>query len=135
MVGSYNIRLSDEEYSFNSSKITDIAGKAVASDAIWAFYGRFNMVYNEAPNDNSPTVGSYSYGTPDGQSPLYWVSNHDRSYNILFTDGSVKTFSDSAMQLYKRIAAQRMICNGYLVPNNVLVELWENYFDPMYAQD
>ena len=129
MVGSYSLRLDGENrWTFNAWKLDEIAGKAIASDAIWNFFGRHNQVYASAS-------GSYTYGTADGQNPQFWISNHDRSYNILFTDGSVKTFSDAGMALYKRCARQRITNTGYPMPSWVMAELWENYFDPMYAQD
>ena len=129
MVGSYSLRLDGENrWTFNAWKLDEIAGKAIASDAIWNFFGRHNQVYASAS-------GSYTYGTADGQNPQFWISNHDRSYNILFTDGSVKTFSDAAMALYKRCAQQRITNTGYPMPSWVMAEMWENYFDPLYAQD
>jgi len=43
--------------------------------------------------------------TPDRYEALqkYVVTNHDNSYNILFTDGAVKTYADGSKNVYKAI--------------------------------
>jgi len=135
MIGPYSTRLGSDDYSWNSWKLDQIAGKAVASDAIWGFYGRWNMSYDAAPPGGSAGSGSCNYSSPSDQNPMQWISNHDRSYNVLFTDGAVKTFSDAGMLMYKRCAAERCSAYGRPERTSVLVELWENYFDPIYAQD
>ena len=135
MIGSYQLRLSEEEFSFNSYELDDLAGRALVSDAIWGFYGRFNMDYTGAPPGGSAGSGSCTYAEARFQSPMHWISNHERSYNVLFADTSVKTFSDAAMEFYKRCVAERVVNNGRTETNNVISELWYDYFDPLYAQD
>ena len=135
MVGPYTVRTSADNWSWNAYKLDEIAGQAVASDAIWAFYGRWWMDYDAAPPGGSAGSGSCRYDTPSDQNPMHWVSNHDRSYNVLFTDGAVKTFSDGGMLLYKRTASERVTGYGRPVEMDVLAQFWVDYFDPLYAQD
>ena len=135
MMGSYTTRLEGEEFSYNSWKIDEVAGQAVASDAVWGFYGRFNTDTAGAGYRTQPNVGNYvgncTYA-PEYRNPMQWISNHDRSYNVLFPDGAVKTFSDAAMALYKSSMA-----DGNKVPERIFwfADMWEQYFDPLYAQD
>jgi len=75
---------------------------------------------------NHPTQINYTY---------FW-SNHDAAYNVLFTDGSVKTFSDAGKSLYKFFATYKANSGGW---NPTIAEtqrvVWEQYFDSLYAQD
>ena len=135
LIGSYGLRLSDEQYSYNSWKLDEISGKAIASDAIWGFYWRFNMAYDAAPPGGSAGSGSCTYAQAQFQSPQHWISNHDRAYNVLFTDGSVKGFSDAAMLMYKRCVSERIANGGYPETNDVVADMYTEYFDPLYAQD
>ena len=145
IMGSYGVRPGSETYSFNSHKMDEIAGKAVASDAIWGFFGRWDNdgndkyeTYWEAPfSDYTPNMGaSYASSNQQVLGNDAWVSNHDASYNVLFTDGSVKTFSDAGLMLVKE-SAQYRVANSMYCPEEVaqLLHYIEVYFDPMYAQD
>ena len=143
MVGSYTVRLSDEDWSWNSYKLDEIQGKAVASDAIWGFWGRFyiggSASYYSTPSSGSGQ-GQCTYTNVSDYNPMQWISNHDQSYNVLFADGSVKTFSDGGMQFYKACLKERVLngpagANGYPETNAFIAGLVERYFDPLYAQD
>ena len=145
-MGSYGIRPGSQTYSFNSHKLDDVQGKAIASDAIWGFYGR----HSNNGNDRYGSYWRYSWGPPSGgylgasyaastQAVLgkdAWVSNHDASYNILFSDGSVKTFSDAGLIILKDAAQYRVTtAQGRPETPDQLRHYIEVYFDPMYAQD
>jgi len=57
---------------------------------------------------------------------------------VVFTDGSVKTFSDAAQAVYKYILRQTVARGSDESANLTLYEMaqiWNNYFDPLYAQD
>ena len=140
MIGPYSVRYSDQQYTYNSWKLDEIAGQAIASDAIWGFFSRFNCGSGSATYFSTPWTssgyGKCYYNTVSDQNPMHWISNHDRAYNVLFTDGAVKTYSDGAMLLYKRCVPERVGShNGYPEHNTVVAELWETCFDPLYAQD
>ncbi|MFH0962779.1 MAG: DUF1559 domain-containing protein [Planctomycetota bacterium] len=143
MIGSYTVRLNDATWSWNSYKIDEIQGQAVASDAIWGFWGRFiiptGASYCSTPWGSSG-YGSCTYSSMSYQSPMHWISNHEQSYNVLFTDGSVKTFSDGAMLFYKACVVERTTsqpngCGGAPESNGFIAGLMQRYFDPLYAQD
>ena len=102
VLGSYQVRPDTQTYSYNSYNIDRVQGKAIASDAIWGWFGR-----------------SYNYNRGNGWQQAFranvqelrqesWVSNHDNSYNVLFTDGSVKTFSDAGLSLFKTVQNYRI---------------------------
>ena len=55
-------------------------------------------------------------------------------YNVLFTDGSVKTFSDSGLSLFKRLQYFQST-NNPRPRLRQIGELYEIYFDNLYAQD
>ena len=81
-------------------------------------------------------------------SKMFWVSNHDNAYNVLFFDGSVKTYSDAGRALmtdYHKLIVQ----NAVYYPDNPDIDwihypprqkqledsIWQIYFDPAYVQD
>ena len=146
IMGSYAVRPGDETYSFNSHKLDDVQGQAVASDAIWGFFGRYNIRadatfesywrYDWGPPSGGYLGATYAGSNQEILSKDAWVSNHDASYNILFTDGSVKTFSDAGMSILKEAAQYRVsVGNGRPEQVQQLLHYIEAYFDPMYAQD
>jgi len=135
IVGSYMTRPENGEgASWQSYKLDEIAGQAVASDAMWGFFRRWgNGVSDDGRSRNS--MIKYDHGTPDHLTDKYYTSNHDRSYNVLFTDGSVKTFSDAAASLLKAEVMIKVNNAGKAVLAAEKGEWYELYFDPLYAQD
>ena len=130
ILGSYQIRPENiEGLSWNSYKIDDIQGKVVASDAMWGFWGRPNRGYS-----NWGPGAYYYYNTADALPNNEFSSNHDSAYNVLFTDGSVKTFSDAGRSIFKELVALNCAYNRW-APLWEIGVLYELYFDPLYAQD
>jgi len=130
--GSYQVRNdSIDDWTWCSWRIDDIAGQAVASDALWGFFAR------PAYQQSGSTLIRHDIRYDNTLSHRWFTENHDMAYNVLFTDGSVKTFSDSGLSLYKTLCMGNHVgCNGigqapYYVGQNV----WETYFDGLYAQD
>jgi len=112
-----------------SYRLDRIEGKAVASDATHGGFWSYGSNYSRNSWHvilNHPTQINYTY---------FW-SNHDAAYNVLFTDGSVKTFSDAGKSLYKFFATYKANSGGW---NPTIAEtqrvVWEQYFDSLYAQD
>jgi len=133
VIGSYMVRPENvNDYSLNSYELDEIAGKAVASDAIWGFFGRSNARWHSQwPASIDPTKWYYTSSQPNTLSTRWWASNHDSAYNVLFTDGSVKTCSDAGLSLYKSFCVRLTE-----VPElRYTGQLYENYFDALYAQD
>jgi len=129
MVGSYQVRPLDRSgLGYNSYHIDRIAGKAVASDAIYGWFGRSNI-----SNRNN----SWRQGFRANPAELLlesFVMNHDMSYNVLFTDGSVKTYGDSGANLFKTYKLLQ-IAQGGIPSLQRLSQVYKDYFDPLYAQD
>jgi len=139
LIGSYQLRpgpcattgefgFSTAEYACN--KMDEIAGTAVASDAIYGWIFR-------------RTVGNLSnqwsfMAKMEELRPESFVMNHDSAYNVLFTDGSVKTFSDSGKSLYKDYRGT-LISLGLNYISDVsladVLRFYNNYFDALDAQD
>ena len=147
IMGNYQVRPMEGNHVFPSYELDEIAGRAVASDAVWGFYPRFKIDVSTDKyflTPNSGTAGQYGWNQPGDYRPTMFVSNHDRAYNVLFTDGSVKTFADSGSAFYKWHVTGRMNTKskdttnslpGYPIRFSKTLELWEQYLDPLYAQD
>ena len=149
----------------------DQIGVAVTSDAMyfgfgapstwgWHWYGYYQFppsggsdmrgyAFHATPGlSNSGTTVGYAHsdaslvawGTNMHMSH-YWIQNHDAAYNVLFGDGSVKTFSDAGKSIYKQAlllyAGVKYSGNysRYIGPLMKDKYFWTVYFDPLYAQD
>ncbi|MFH0964227.1 MAG: type II secretion system protein [Planctomycetota bacterium] len=139
VLGSYQVRPEYKvgDYSVNSYQFERMQGKALASDAVWGFFGR-----GYCENWSGGTIWTYvdytkwrygvGYSTATSLSTRWFYSNHDAAYNVLFADGSVKTFSDGGLSVFKHI------CNNFtqkVEDANSVAKIYELYFDALYAQD
>ena len=167
LVGSYEIR--DEYPTWNANHYgllkmdPDQAGTAVVSDALylgfgapsqwgWHWYG-YEYSGTDYPQYAFSAWGSQGYNNAardlvPGGTPLadkhfrdYYIENHDSAYNVLFSDGSVKTFSDAGKAIYKK-TCELMLGYKYANSNSFYVGpqekdryFWSVYFDGLYAQD
>ena len=129
--GSYQVRNDpNNDWTWCSWPLDQVAGKAVASDAIWGFFMR--------ARDEAYIVGvDYSPDVDGALSRDVFTENHDSAYNVLFTDGSVKTFSDAGLSLYKTLCAIQGQGATYMGQPPYLIgqQVWETFFDGLYAQD
>ena len=138
IVGAYQVRPDgDNQFTWNTYRMRDIAGKAVASDALLGFFPRTSAIWINPGSGLTWVV--YTDSTRDIR-PSTYMSNHDAAFNVLFTDGSVKTFSDAAMQVYKllyvaSVRAQAGVGQSGAYTLWDTAQVYENYFDPMYSQD
>ena len=133
IIGSYQMR--NPTYDGNiplwqSWKVHRIDGKALVSDAVWGFF-RYS--------GGSYISGALMEEIEDCTRDYFW-QNHDSAYNVLFTDGSVKTFSDGGLSLFKQCAiyeanAYHASFGALTMGNSERGVIWELYFDPLYAQD
>ena len=134
MIGSYQVRPENTDtYSYNSYRIEEVQGKAVASDALWGFFGREDAQWG-VPGSCVQAEWRYDASSPDTMSKRWFSSNHDGAYNVLFSDGSVKTFSDAGMSLYKALVMAQTGSRRRPTLQDV-AGTYEQYFDPLYAQD
>ena len=139
IVGSYEIRSEPETGAvFLSWPLDQVSGKALVSDTLWE---GFWLYASESPGNLSAQRFWRLLATDNDLTRDYFWSNHDSAYNVLFADGSVKTFSDAGLNLYKEI--KRFILDQYVSPGlfgaaptvRAKGEFWETYFDALYAQD
>ena len=138
IIGSYQVRpLGSTLLTWNSRKLDDIEGKAVASDAVYGFFPRSAKLRWDPGWTYEPC-----YATSTRLTALAdFTSSHDSAYNVLFTDGAVKTFSDAALAIYKllrlRMALGYATYAGYSSSYSLIdvEDVYAQYFDPLYAQD
>ena len=139
IMGNYSIRPIAGDDVVISYPREDVAGKALASDAIWGFYPRWGGRYGDSDpyfaTPDGADAGWCKWNSASDYRPDMWSGNHDNAYNVLFEDGSVKTFSDAARTFYKWHVGERVLSGGAPIRLSRMVELWETHFDPLYAQD
>ena len=177
MIGDYSIR-QPTDYVNSAREVWGDAmeekryqGQAIASDGINFMYHGIGMVGWSA----DATYGAGSILWPydlnadpqvvtDDQYVTQAINNHDRSYNVLFADGSVKTLGDASNEVAR--AAIYAAVGNYIPPARqsqfyawapgwywpasngigmgngtavsgagLEVSVWQVYFDPLYAQD
>ena len=127
LVGSYQVRSPEGDRPvFGSRPLDEMQGngQAVASDTIWAFY-QYSMWHS----------GTYLLADPAEYARDYWWQNHDAAYNVLFADGSVKTFSDAGMSLFKTMVAATIGNPDKMTCSDIKATAYKMFFDPLYAQD
>ena len=144
IIGSYMTRPEvGTGFSWQSYPLDEIQGKAVASDAMWGFFHRYGdgtlgswgASMGATTNSSNATVEAYDHSTPDHLTEAYYTANHDRAFNALFADGSVKTFSDSAAAIQKAEVVIKAADHGRPPSASEKGTWWKMYFDPLYAQD
>ncbi|MFH0964450.1 MAG: DUF1559 domain-containing protein [Planctomycetota bacterium] len=141
LVGSYQVRPDRTfEYSHESYPIDEISGKGVASDSIWGFFHLWGDGYKDrgairVDPDGVNHKEGFDFSDPNHLTKSMWSSNHDMSYNVLFTDGAVKTFSDAGASLFKAVVNEKVRNLGGPICPEFEAKLFELYFDPLYAQD
>ena len=143
LIGNYELRTTNDieiNDSYGGIKWDDAGnkGNAVVSDALHSFFLTYRW-------DNIGWMSTrYGYNSgivwdPTNIPDAYWAMNHDSAYNVLFSDGSVKTFSDSGKSLYKAfctlITSNKADQYHHVNPNQRNTEIFGVYFDPLYAQD
>jgi len=136
MISSYQLRnpRGNDVAVYASWPLRDMLndGQAIASDTIWEFFG-----YQGDIN------GSVMGRTIQECTRDYYWQNHDVAYNVLFADGSVKTFSDAGLSLFKTMAMAQAPEPQYAsggdywghVRQRDKAAAYQQYFDPLYAQD
>jgi len=132
IIGSYQVRPDNNpDYTYNSYKLDEIQGMAVGSDAIWGFWQKWNIYFLWGV---SPAQWA-RHDTWDKLRIDEMTSNHDMSYNVLFTDGSVKTYGDAGLSMVKQLALYQIAAGGSRPTLMEIGQLYETYFDTLYAQD
>ena len=145
ILGSYQVRpdghgftgpANAERLTWNSYKQKEVAGKAVASDAIWAWFPR--PLRGRLDWGAGLTYVGVNTSSSANLRVSMFASSHDSAYNVLFMDGAVKTFSDAGLSVYKHIL-QRTKDYGAKEGTNLTLHdmsvIWDTYFDELYAQD
>ena len=153
ILGSYELRDSQaasgttESVHYGSLKLDSAlaAGQGVASDAVYAgvmthfLYGANPLSFGYAGYYGTTPAASY-WDLSNGHYNYMWPSNHDNAYNVLFPDGSVKTFADSGLSMRKALTTLmigQLQGVRYLIPTQgqKVNTVWRPFFDGLYAQD
>jgi len=129
IVGSYSMRSADTGDDvgdwgvfvnhWSSVNLNDSQGLGIVSDSLVGFLNKPDLT------DKSDWKNRFA-------------ENHDAAYNILFPDGSVKTFADSGRSImkYQAILYGTSGCTAASYwPAQMVAPVWETYFDSTYAQD
>ncbi|MFH0963151.1 MAG: DUF1559 domain-containing protein [Planctomycetota bacterium] len=137
IIGSYQVRpFGSTLLTWNSQKLDEIQGQAVASDAVYGFFPRPGRL-----KIGTPYLEVYHGLSTRLTARADFTSSHDSAYNVLFTDGSVKTFSDGGFAIYKLLLlGMRLGYNTYGGYSGSyylshIEEVYSLYFDKLYAQD
>jgi len=91
-------------------KLEQAGQKAIVSDSIDQFLG-FDRSLPD-PNWPSSTPDPTTLPNRYSQISTYQVTNHDNSYNMLFTDGAVKTYADGAKNVFHNLVDECYLRNG-----------------------
>ena len=143
LVTNYWLRLKTQRH--GSFAFESKSGLAIASDTL---LGDFDGVMASHRMRGIKGTGKKRWNG-DGGDGGGFITNHESSYNVLFTDGSVKTFSDNSPVVLEALTAdddQDMSGDGknytYVVDgsdeqNDVsrTEAVFPVYFDPLYQQD
>ncbi|MFH0965576.1 MAG: DUF1559 domain-containing protein [Planctomycetota bacterium] len=152
LITNYWLRF--RQINFSALKISSNIGVAIVSDTL---LGNFDGVAYCMRVMGTATTGDprqNSGGSGDGNfaASTYgnttFVQNHDGAYNVLFTDGSVKTFSDAGQVVRNTLTATDRTTGGdyrnYTQPGAGWSEandetrsenVFPVYFDLIYTQD
>jgi len=162
MAGSYSLRMqtyvngkpfaSPTRFPPEALLHREYQGKGVISDSLMAYDGNGwqyddddGSVYWPATNPDwfLGDGGSDNYAAYNDHYPRFAYTNHDGAWNVLFADGSVKTFSDAGGSVLKDLWVKctrygpswRWNTYGYSAPSWCDRAIWRVYFDALYAQD
>jgi prepilin-type N-terminal cleavage/methylation domain-containing protein/prepilin-type processing-associated H-X9-DG protein len=143
LITNYWLRFRTANYS--AFRIQSNIGMAIVSDCL---IGNFDgLIQTQRVKGKGPTKGDPRQNGDAGDGASF-VANHDGAYNVLFTDGSVKTFSDASQVVrnvttatydttladdknYTNVGPSTSEQNDYTRSENV----FPVYFDPIYQQD
>ena len=161
LMGTYSMRQNQQLIPWNiyppeAMHMDRFTGRALVSDSLIGFYGN----PGEDPTNEVGWYCTHGGGVlhPVTLDEAYRVFrwNHLNAYNVLFSDGAVKTFSDAGnvvrQAVFEATPYNTGVCDGsdcfaahgpYIYfqqnacPNGPELSLtvWRTYFDPLYAQD
>ena len=160
LFGSYSLRqrrqlVMGQTFPPEAMRIGKMAAHAIVSDSLVG-----NLGDPGATSDNTLAWSSYWYDPNLGRNKTYpadhyewrraFLENHDAAYNVLFADGSVKTWSDAGKVVMDAILNAtpyrpeivppfgHCICTSIMsIPEGPDMErtVWRVCFDTLYAQD
>lgn len=86
---------------------------------------------------NFPSAVQYFDGDLAQPAGEVFLQNHDASYNVLFIDGTVKTFADGGRSIKKTLEAlaQDTVGSRNQPGSAVALRVFKVYFDPLYVTD
>ncbi|MFH0965276.1 MAG: DUF1559 domain-containing protein [Planctomycetota bacterium] len=142
------------QINFSALKISSNIGVAIVSDTLLGNFDGAVWCQRVIGTANTGDIRQNSRGAGDGNFAVStfrntsFVQNHDGAYNVLFTDGSVKTFSDAGQVVRNTLTATDRTTGGddknYTQPGAGWSEandetrsenVFPVYFDLIYTQD
>ena len=166
VISSYTLRLTNlgegwRGYTYRipdqSAKLARLGKRALLADNILAAFNQLGWKWASAGWTTNGGSGAH-YWPVDGYRDKimsdmmqYGVYNHEASYNVLFADGAVKTYSDGAHNIMWAYASE-VEANYYIggvygmpggggvdgsqsTPFGITKEIWEPYLDTAYQAD
>jgi len=137
---NYSLRVAMPQFVTNINHWTQWAQSAVKLEEA----GREGIVADslEFFLDQSKNPAVYGGGTGDTlYKSLYGnhlITNHDMSYNVLFSDGAVKTYGDAGKEIFKDIADLWVVIGQEqraIDIREVDRRVWKAYLNTAYQQD
>jgi len=147
----YTYRIPDQ-----SAKLERLGKRGLVADNLLASFNKLGWKW-ESAGWTVATGDNRTLASPDYRQAIindmlrYGVFNHEASYNILFADGSVKTFADGSRdmlwQYAIKVEAIWEIGGGWCAPGgggnagsqpppfSITKNVWEPYLDTAYQQD
>ncbi|MFH0963613.1 MAG: hypothetical protein V2A58_06335, partial [Planctomycetota bacterium] len=115
----------DADASYNALRLKSHANDAYISDSLG---GSFPCAIEYLNNEVPPQIVL--------PTERVFLQNHDASYNVLFLDGTVKTFSDAGRTIKKSLDLMAEDTMLQLQPGSAVVEpIFVLYFNELYTQD
>jgi len=124
-----------------SMKVEEVPSAGLFTDSLHPWYGRYRD-----PLENNDVVPD----PPERYSHMARaaVTNHDSAYNVLFAEGTVKTYSDGAKNVFRKLCDIRATFPGWpyrcgpAMPrwrelDRITLEehVWDAFLDTSYQQD
>jgi len=149
VLGNYTIRTLERTYKSTTRasgtpifypmafRLERAGHKGIVSDSIDMFLGFYRGLYGWSSSETNPLNLADRYS----KMARYQATNHDSSYNVLFTDGAVKTYSDGSKdmfhQLVDKLYIKPKINNEKQCLRFDLLDpwVWTPFLDTAYAQD
>ena len=126
----------------NAVKSEQYGKRTIVSDLMWPVGAVFDPVHEiwDARYGSGPGTLNSHRDTIMGEAQRFLIQNHEASYNLLFQDGAVKTFSDASHNVVWTYILTKHGSYNYYDPPGTPVDkqdraIWMALFDTAYQAD